>query len=93
MIYNIAITGATICVIGPTDYIDAKAYIALTKFRRECPEVTSFTFDDITITCHPADNPIIYGTEEDMSLVVTVTHGDNTMLLCGNACLLSLWVC
>lgn len=47
-------------------------------------EVTSFTFDDITITCHPADNPIIYGTEEDMSLVVTVTHGDNTMLLCGN---------
>jgi len=47
-------------------------------------EPTSFTFDDITITCHPADNPIIYGTEEDMSLVVTVTHGDNSMMLCGN---------
>ncbi len=47
-------------------------------------EPTSFTFDDITLTCYPAANPIIYGTEEDMSLVVTVTHGDNSMLLCGN---------
>ena len=47
-------------------------------------EVTSFTFDDVTITCHPADNPILYDTEEDMSLVVTMTHGDNTMMLCGN---------
>ena len=46
-------------------------------------EVTSFTFDDVTITCHPADNPILYDTEEDMSLVVTMTHGDNTMMLCG----------
>lgn len=47
-------------------------------------EVTSFTFDDITLTCHPADNPIVYDTEEDMSLVVSMTHGDNSMLLCGN---------
>lgn len=47
-------------------------------------DVTSFTFDDISITCHPADNPIVYGTEEDLSLVVTMTHGDNSMLLCGN---------
>ena len=47
-------------------------------------DVTEFTFDDITITCYPADNPVVYGTEEDMSLVVTMTHGDNSMLLCGN---------
>jgi beta-lactamase superfamily II metal-dependent hydrolase len=47
-------------------------------------EPTTFTFDDLTITCHPADNPIIYDTEEDMSLVVTAVHGDNSMLLCGN---------
>ena len=47
-------------------------------------DVTEFTFDDITITCHPAKNPIVYDTEEDMSLVTTVTHGNNTMLLCGN---------
>ena len=47
-------------------------------------KVTSFTFDDITLTCHPADNPIVYDTEEDMSLVVSMTHGDNSMLLCGN---------
>ncbi|MBR5869883.1 MAG: hypothetical protein IKZ09_02495 [Clostridia bacterium] len=47
-------------------------------------EPTSFTFDDITVTCHPAKNPLLYDTEEDMSLVTTVTHGNNTMLLCGN---------
>ena len=47
-------------------------------------EPTEFVFDDITITCHPAKNPLIYDTEQDMSLVTTVTHGENTMLLCGN---------
>jgi len=47
-------------------------------------EVTEFVFDDVIITCHPAKNPLLYDTEEDMSLVTTVTHGDNTMLLCGN---------
>ena len=47
-------------------------------------EPAEFVFDDVTITCHPAKNPIVYGTEEDMSFVVTVTHGNNSMLLCGN---------
>ena len=47
-------------------------------------EPVTFTFDDLSITCHPAKNPLVYDTEEDMSLVTTVTHGDNTMLLCGN---------
>ncbi|MBQ7983140.1 MAG: MBL fold metallo-hydrolase [Clostridia bacterium] len=47
-------------------------------------EVTSFTFDDVTFTCYPSANPLAYDTEEDMSLVVTMTHGENSLLLCGN---------
>lgn len=47
-------------------------------------EVASFVFDDVTVTCYPSANPLAYDTEEDMSLVVTLTHGNNTFLFCGN---------
>lgn len=45
-------------------------------------EVTTRTYDDVTLTFYPAENPVIYDTEEDMSLVTTMTHGDNTFLFC-----------
>lgn len=47
-------------------------------------EVTERTFDDVTFTFYPAENPIVYDTEQDMSLVVSMTHGKNTFLFCGN---------
>lgn len=47
-------------------------------------EVTARTWDDVSITFYPAANPVVYDTEEDMSLVLALTHGDNTMLFCGN---------
>lgn len=47
-------------------------------------EPAEFVFDDITVTCHPAKDPLTCRSEEDLSLVVHLTHGNNTMLLCGN---------
>ncbi len=46
--------------------------------------VETRTYDDVTFTFYPAENPIVYDTEEDMSLVTAMTHGDNTFLFCAN---------
>ncbi|MGM9624526.1 MAG: ComEC/Rec2 family competence protein, partial [Eubacteriales bacterium] len=47
-------------------------------------DCTVRTFDDLEITFYPADNPLVYNTEQDMSLVLSLAHGDNRFLLCGN---------
>ncbi len=47
-------------------------------------ETTTRTYDDVTLTFYPAENPVIYSTEEDMSLITAMTHGENTFLFCAN---------
>ncbi len=47
-------------------------------------EVTTRTYDDVTFTFYPAKSPVIYDTEEDMSLVTSMKHGENDFLFCAN---------
>ena len=68
---------------NPTGHRYTKYLRIVTKTGAELLSLTKeaeFVYDDLTIRCYPAKNPQIYQSEDDMSLVLTLTHGANTFL-------------
>ncbi len=45
---------------------------------------TTRVYDGLTLTMYPAENPVRYTREGDMSLVTTLAHGENTLLFTSN---------